>query len=340
MSLNQKVFITGTAGFIGFHLAKLLIDNGYDVHGYDGMTEYYDINLKRDRNKILLSNDRFSMTEGMLEDKELLSKVIKKFKPDMIVHLAAQAGVRYSLENPRAYIESNIIGTFNLMEIIREIELKHFLFASTSSAYGGNTEMPFLESHKTDSPLTLYAATKKSCETMMHAYSHLYKIPTTIFRFFTVYGPWGRPDMALFKFTKGIIEDTPIDVYNHGKMQRDFTFVDDLVSAIFKLLDVIPDEKISVIENDSLSKVAPIRVVNIGNSKKVELLNFIKIIEKKLGKEAKYNFMEMQQGDVPSTWASNNLLYNLTGFTPVVSVEEGVSSFVDWYCHYYKKDQL
>tara|TARA_B100000674_G_scaffold486159_1_gene494173 strand:+ start:1521 stop:2531 length:1011 start_codon:yes stop_codon:yes gene_type:complete len=333
---NNKIFITGTSGFVGFHLAKLLLEKGFVIHGFDGMTDYYDVRLKQERNNILYENSNFSMTEGMLEDTNLLSESFNEFKPNILIHLAAQAGVRYSLENPDAYINSNINGTFNILEILRKNKVDHFLFASTSSAYGGNTKMPFLESDKADSQLTLYAATKKANENMIHSYSHLFNIPSTVFRFFTVYGPWGRPDMALFKFTKGILEGTTIDVYNKGVMERDFTYISDLVEAVFRLLNVIPKLNKPKILGDSLSNVAPFRIVNIGNSQKIKLFDFIKIIENNIGKKAKCNLLGMQEGDVPSTWASNDLLRELTGFSPSVNVEDGVSNFVAWYRDYYK----
>ena len=332
----MKVFITGTAGFIGFHLAKLLLDNNHIVHGYDGITEYYDINLKNKRHEILENFSDFSKTIGMLENNILLMESAKSFEPDVIIHLAAQAGVRYSLENPRAYIDSNIIGTFNVMECARELNVKHLLMASTSSVYGANTNMPFTESDKVETPLTIYAATKKANESMSHSYSHLWKIPTTMFRFFTVYGPWGRPDMALFKFTKGIIERTPIDIYNNGDMYRDFTYVEDLVNGIYKLINSVPGGSKTRVEEDSLSPVAPFRVVNIGNSEKIRLLDFIDAIEDELQLKAIRNYMPMQEGDVPATWADASLLNKLTGYKPQTSYKEGVKNFVNWYKDYHE----
>ena len=334
----KKALITGTAGFIGFHLAKLLLKENFHIHGYDGMTDYYDINLKKKRNEILLQNSKFTMTEGILEDNNKLEAVVIKFKPDVIVHLAAQAGVRYSLENPRAYINSNIIGTFNVMEVAKKIKIKHLLMASTSSVYGANRQMPFVETEKTETQLTIYAATKKANENLAHSYAHLWNIPTTMFRFFTVYGPWGRPDMALHKFVKGVLEGNPIDIYNKGEMSRDFTYVDDLVQGIKLLIDAIPIRPIDGIisKRDSLSPVAPFRVVNIGNSNKVKLLDFITAIEKKLGKKAIRNYLPMQTGDVPETWADTSLLQNLTGYKPKIKFEEGISNFIDWYFEYYK----
>ncbi len=334
----RKVLVTGSAGFIGFHLSKLLLSEGFQVIGYDAITDYYDVRLKERRNQQLLQNPYYSFTKGMLEDFDKLKSLCDTEKPDIIVHLAAQAGVRYSLENPRAYIESNVIGTFNVMECARELQVDHLLMASTSSVYGANTEMPYSELHKVDSQMTIYAATKKANEAMSHSYAHLWDIPTTMFRFFTVYGPWGRPDMALFKFTKGIIEGTPIDIYNNGDMFRDFTYVEDLVKGIRLLIDTPPkrpETHADIPEGDSLSSVAPHRAVNIGNSDKVRLLDFVDAIEAELGKPAIRNYMGMQPGDVPATWADATLLQNLTGYKPQTSVSEGVKRFVAWYKAYY-----
>lgn len=336
---KRKVLVTGSAGFIGYHLSKLLLEEGFQVHGFDGMTDYYDVTLKQRRHQMLLQNESFSATEGMLEDLELFDKMADAFEPDVIVHLAAQAGVRYSLENPRAYIDSNVVGTFNVMEAARRHEVDHLLMASTSSVYGANDEMPFTETEKADTPLTIYAATKKANEAMAHSYAHLWNIPSTMFRFFTVYGPWGRPDMALFKFTKGIIEGTPIDIYNNGDMFRDFTYVEDLVRGIRLLIDsppVRPDSKDDIEDGDSLSPAAPYRVVNVGNSDKVRLLDFVEAIEDALGKKAVRNYMEMQKGDVPATWADATLLQRLTGYRPATDFRDGVNSFVAWYRDYYK----
>lgn len=334
----RKVLITGTAGFIGFHLAKLLLSQGVRVVGYDGMTDYYDVKIKEHRHDILKQYSNFSCCIGALEDYGKLSAFCATEKPDVIVHLAAQAGVRYSLENPRAYIESNIVGTFNVMECARIEKVDHLLMASTSSVYGANEIMPFVETEKADTPLTIYAATKKAGESMGHSYAHLWNLPVTMFRFFTVYGPLGRPDMALFKFTKGIIEDTAIDIYNNGEMYRDFTYVEDLVKGIQLLIDVVPTR----VENpkdipawDSLSPVAPFRVVNIGNNDKVRLLDYIEAIEAELDKPAIRNYMPMQTGDVPATWANADLLFKLTGYKPQTHISEGVSRFVKWYCEYY-----
>ncbi|MXP44406.1 NAD-dependent epimerase/dehydratase family protein [Allopontixanthobacter sediminis] len=335
----RKVFITGTAGFIGFHLAQLLLDEGFTVVGYDGMTDYYDVRIKERRHQMLLQSERFSAHVGMLEDFDRLHSLMLAEQPDIIVHLAAQAGVRYSLENPRAYIEANIIGTFNVMECARELAVDHLLMASTSSAYGANTLMPFHEREKCDTQLTLYAATKKANESMGHSYAHLWNLPTTMFRFFTVYGPWGRPDMALFKFTKGILDGTPIDIYNHGEMYRDFTYVKDLVRGISLLIDAVPvrpESPEDIPGYDSLSPAAPFRVVNIGNSDKVKLTDFIDAIEAECGREAVRNYMEMQKGDVPATWADATLLKELTGYVPQTGVEEGIRHFVAWYRDYYQ----
>lgn len=335
-----RVFITGTAGFIGFHLAQLLLDESMHVHGLDGMTDYYDVTLKQRRHQILLQKPGFSRTEAMLEDNTALSRAIDGFAPDIIVHLAAQAGVRYSLENPRAYVDANITGTFNVMEAARRHEVSHLLMASTSSVYGANTQMPYAETHKADSPMTIYAATKKATEAMGHSYAHLWNLPTTMFRFFTVYGPWGRPDMALFKFVDAILDGRPIDIYNHGDMYRDFTYVDDLVRGIRLLMDVAPVRPATpedIPEWDSLSSVAPYRVVNIGNSDKVRLGDFVDAIEAELGMVADRNYMDMQKGDVPATWADARLLQELTGYAPQTDFRDGIARFVRWFREYYQK---
>ena len=336
----RTVFITGTAGFIGFHLAQLLLDEGFRVVGYDGMTDYYDVQLKRRRHQILLQNPHFSCTEGYLEDYDLLSETCDNAQPDIIVHLAGQAGVRYSLENPRSYMESNVMGTFNVTECARIHQVDHLLMASTSSVYGANTDMPFDELQRTDTPLTIYAASKRANEHMGHAYAHLWQIPTTMFRFFTVYGPWGRPDLAMFKFVKAGLNGDAIDVYNNGEMARDFTYVTDLVRGIRLLIDtppVKPESAEDIAPGDSLSPVAPFRVVNIGNGTKVPLMEFIAAIESALGFSLKKNFMAMQKGDLPETFADNSLLKDLTGYAPRTEVREGVAQFVAWYRDYYDK---
>lgn len=335
----RQAFITGTAGFIGFHLARLLLEKGWQVHGFDGMTAYYDLNLKRARLALLAQNPNFTQTEAMLEDADAVMTAARAAQPDAIIHLAAQAGVRYSLEAPRAYIDSNLIGTFNVMEAARELMPAHLLMASTSSAYGANEEMPFKETDKADHPLTIYAANKKANEAMGHAYAHLHNLPTTMFRFFTVYGPWGRPDMAPFKFTKSILAGEPIDIYNNGEMWRDFTYVTDLLEGIAGLIDappVRPASRADIVEGDSLSPAAPFRVVNIGNGQKVRLMDFIEAIEEATGKQAIRNYMPMQTGDVPATWADASLLNRLTGSLPATDVRDGMRAFVDWYRGFYQ----
>ena len=332
----RKVLITGTAGFIGFHLAQLLLAEGMAVHGYDAFTDYYDVTLKQARHARLARTNAFTSTTGRVEDLALLSRVTADFAPDVIVHLAAQAGVRYSLENPQSYIESNVVGTFNVIECARLAQVSHLVLSSTSSVYGGNTAMPFRETDKADQPLTIYAATKKAGEALAHSYAHLWGIPTTALRFFTVYGPWGRPDMALFKFTRAMLEGSPVEIYNGGDLYRDFTYVGDLVEAIRLLISVPPRKGEPVADNDSLSGVAPYRVVNIGNSDKVRLLDFIEALEEALGVKAKRHYMEMQKGDVFATWADNSLLKSLTGFSPTVDYRTGVRHFTDWYHDYYR----
>jgi len=338
--VRRKIFVTGTAGFIGFHLAKLLLAEGFELAGFDGMTDYYDVNLKRRRHQILLQNASFQATEAMLEDRERIDEAIDAFQPDAIVHLAAQAGVRYSLENPHAYLSANVIGTFNVMEAARRNNVAHLLMASTSSVYGANEDMPFQETEKADTQLTIYAATKKATESMAHAHAHLWNVPTTMFRFFTVYGPWGRPDMALYKFVDAILDGRPIDLYNRGDMYRDFTYVDDLVRGIRLLIDAVPQRPASAHDieaGDSLSPVAPFRTVNIGNSDKVRLLDFVTAIEDALGMKATHNLMPMQMGDVSATWADASLLERLTGYRPQTDFRDGVAQFVAWYRDYFQK---
>lgn len=330
----MKVLVTGAAGFIGFHLAQRLLADGHHVLGYDGMTKYYDVSLKEARLAILKNSDDFQFKEAMLEDVAALNEAAADFQPDIFVHLAAQAGVRYSIEAPEAYISANILGTFNVLNIAKAVRPKHLLIASTSSVYGGNEQMPFVEADRTDFPVSLYAATKKACEAMSHSYSHLHKIPTTCFRFFTVYGPYGRPDMALYKFVDAIDADRPIDVYGLGQMQRDSTFVGDLVEGIVRLIDAVPEEGQKVTAVDSVSSVAPWRTVNIAGGNPTPLLDFIGAIETALGKKASKNMLPMQQGDVVATWASPDLLKALTGFVPQTSVQGSVDSFVDWYRAY------
>jgi UDP-glucuronate 4-epimerase len=330
----MRFLITGTAGFIGFHLAKRLIADGHFVAGIDALTPYYDVKLKQDRHALLARSNRFTAHVERLENFDAISRIAADERPEIIVHLAAQAGVRYSLENPRAYVDSNLTGTFNVLEVARALAPKHLLIASTSSVYGANTEMPFGETDRADHPLTLYAATKKSTELMAHSYAHLWGIPTTAFRFFTVYGPWGRPDMALFKFVEAILKDQPIDVYGHGEMARDFTYIDDLVEAIVRLVDAVPEAETELSDGeiaDSLSPAAPFRVVNIGAGAPVGLLPFIEAIEATLGRKTRRNMMEMQPGDVRRTFANCDLLERLTGFRPATPIETGVRAFIDWY---------
>jgi UDP-glucuronate 4-epimerase len=333
----MRILVTGTAGFIGFHLARRLLDDGHEIVGIDGMTPYYDVTLKQARHALLRGRNKCQLHEFMLEDVGAMARIFAAGPFDAVIHLAAQAGVRYSLENPRAYVSANLIGTFNVLELCREHRPGHLLLASTSSVYGANAKMPFAETDRTDHPLTLYAATKKSTEVMAHAYAHLWSIPTTAFRFFTVYGPWGRPDMALFKFTAAIIEGKPIDVYNRGNMERDFTYVDDLVEAVVRLLPAVPRAPMPHADNDdaSLSPAAPYRVVNIGAGRPVNLLAFIEEIERAVGKPAIRNDMPMQPGDVPSTFADAALLQRLTGYRPATPLSVGVPAIVAWYRDHY-----
>ncbi|MFY0615984.1 MAG: GDP-mannose 4,6-dehydratase [Shimia sp.] len=335
---QRTALVTGTAGFIGFHTAQRLLQDGWRVIGLDAMTDYYDVTLKERRHTILKQHIGFEAVEGRLEAPGVLMGLFEAHKPDAVVHLAAQAGVRHSIDAPRSYVEANLVGTFELLEAARAFPPQHMLLASTSSAYGANTEMPYAETHKADSQMSFYAATKKAGEVMAHSYAHLYHLPTTMFRFFTVYGPWGRPDMALFKFTKAILEGDVIDIYNHGDMSRDFTYIDDLTTGIVKLIDAVPampDARAVSLDGDSLSAVAPWRVVNIGNGQPVKLMTFVEAIESALGQEAKKNFMDMQPGDVPATWADAKLLEQLTGTIPATNVDEGVAKFVAWYRDYY-----
>ena len=335
----RTVLITGTAGFIGFHLAQLLLAEGFRVVGYDGMTPYYDVALKRHRHQILLQSPGFVCEEGMLEDMPRLQALCERERPEVIIHLAAQAGVRYSLEDPRSYLESNLVGTFNVIECARMLGVQHLLMASTSSVYGANTDLPFAEVQKTETPLTLYAATKKANEMMAHSYAHLWQLPVTMFRFFTIYGPWGRPDMALFRFVKAALEGEAIEVFNHGRMARDFTYVTDLVRGVRLLVDLPPVQPASpeeILPGDSLSPAAPFRTVNIGNSTRVPLMEFVSEVERAVGVPVRKTYMEMQKGDVPETWADCSLLKRLTGFQPETSVRDGVAAFVAWYRDYYR----
>ena len=330
----MKYFITGTAGFVGFHLARRLLEDGHAVTGFDGMTPYYDVTLKHRRHAILARHPRFVEVLARLEDAGALDAAMDAAAPDIVVHLAAQAGVRYSLENPQAYVDSNLNGSWNLFEAARRHAPKHLLLASSSSIYGANAKIPFAETDRSDEPLTLYAATKKSMEVMAHSQSHLHRIPTTAFRFFTVYGPWGRPDMALFKFVDAILNDRPIEIYGEGRMSRDFTYIDDLVEGIVRLAALPPDEANRVDAAraaDSLSSQAPFRVVNIGGGQPVELLRFVDVVERAVGRPAIRRLLPMQKGDVPRTYASADLLEALTGYRPATGVDAGVRAFVDWY---------
>jgi len=337
--MSNTVFITGSAGFIGFHLAQIFLSKNWKVVGFDAMTNYYDVNLKKERHSILEKNSEFIAYKGLIQNAKLLNEIYERHKPNIIIHLAAQAGVRYSIDNPISYVESNLIGTFHILELARKYKPEHLLMASTSSVYGSNKDMPLDENQKTDTPMSFYAASKKSNEVMAHSYSHLYHAPITMFRFFTVYGPWGRPDMALFRFTKNILSGQPIEVYNKGNMFRDFTYVDDLVNAIYLLTFKNPLEakkSKEIIKNDSLSDVAPFRIVNIGNSKPVNLLDFIRELEKALKINAKKKFLGMQDGDIHKTQSNLTLLRNLIGFQPQTNVHEGIPRFVEWYKSYYK----
>ena len=334
----MKILVTGSSGFIGFHLSKRLLENGHKVHGVDSMNSYYDIKLKKARLSILKKYKNFSFTKTKIENEKILKIAFNKFRPIISIHLAAQAGVRYSINKPRVYLDSNINGTFNIIQASHENKVKHLIMASSSSVYGANKKIPFKENDKTETQLSIYAATKKANESMAHAYSNIWKIPITMLRFFTVYGPWGRPDMALFKFTKGILENKKIDIYNYGKMYRDFTYIDDIVNGISLLINKAPNVKQkNKFKNDSLSSVAPYRILNIGNTKKVFLLNFIKQIEIELGKKAIRNYMPLQKGDVKQTLSNTNLLKKITGYNPKTNYKTGIKNFISWYKKYYNK---
>lgn len=337
---KKIALVTGSAGFIGFHICNKLLCEGWRVIGLDSMSDYYDVSLKEHRESMLMKYTDYRSIHKKVEEPGVLRNTFEEEKPDIVIHLAAQAGVRYSIDNPRSYLESNIVGTFELLEAARANPPKHILLASTSSAYGANKEMPYREIDKADHQMSFYASTKKSTEIMAHSYAHLFDLSVTMFRFFTVYGPWGRPDMALFKFTKAILEGKKIDVYNYGNMERDFTYIDDLVEGIRLLIDANPaiTTKLtkSVISNDSKSPVAPFRIVNIGNSKSEKLSDFILAVEKATKLKANRNLMPIQPGDVAATWADTRLLYGLTGYKPATDIETGVSNFVSWYRNYYK----
>ncbi len=329
--------ITGAAGFIGFHLSKRLLAQGKSVVGIDNLSDYYDVNLKKTRLRELEENSEFTFYKLDLVDREGVENLFSENKFDYVVNLAAQAGVRYSLTNPHAYIDCNIVGFLNILEGCRHNDVKHLVFASSSSVYGANTKMPFSVHHNVDHPVSLYAATKKSNELMAHTYSSLYKLPCTGIRFFTVYGPLGRPDMALFLFTRAILENKPIDVFNHGKMKRDFTYIDDIVEGVVRLIDKVPepDPDWNGDNPDSATSYAPYRIYNIGNNNPVELMKFIEVLEDCLGKKAKKNLLPIQPGDVPETYADVDDLAEDVGFKPATPIEEGIKKFVEWYREYY-----
>lgn len=333
-----EYLVTGCAGFIGFHLARRLLAGGYPVVGLDNLNDYYEVSLKEDRLKQLTDYKNFSFKRASLEDTRAVENLFAKHSVSIVINLAAQAGVRYSLENPRAYIDSNIVGFFNILEACRRHRVEHLIYASSSSVYGANTKMPFSVRHNVDHPVSLYAATKKANELMAHTYSQLYGLPTTGLRFFTVYGPWGRPDMALFLFTRAILAGEPIKVFNKGKMKRDFTYIDDVVEGIIRLLDKkpAPNPAWDGDRPDPGSSYAPYRVYNIGNNRPVELLKFISVLEEKLGRRARKEFLPMQAGDVPVTYADVDDLMREIGFRPQTTIEEGIGKFVDWYMEYYK----
>lgn len=337
MSTSENILITGAAGFIGFHLIKKISSKGYHVIGLDNLNDYYDVNLKKSRLKILQELPGFEFHQMDLVDNKALNDLFKEKKISRVVNLAAQAGVRYSLINPHAYLQSNLHGFLNILEACRHNQVKHLVYASSSSVYGANKKMPFSVHDNVDHPISLYAASKKSNELMAHTYSALYGLPTTGLRFFTVYGPYGRPDMALFLFTKAILEGKPIDVYNNGKMKRDFTYVDDIVESIARLIpqEAKPNQQWSGMQPDPATSFAPYRVFNIGNNSPVELMRFIEVVEETLGKKAVKNLLPLQEGDVPETYADVQDLMNAVDFKPSTPIEVGIKNFIDWYLQYY-----
>lgn len=334
----MKILVTGTAGFIGAQLAQRLLERGDEVIGVDNLNDYYDVSLKEARLVRLAGHPGFTEVRQDIADRTVMAEVFEKHRPDRVVHLAAQAGVRYSLENPNAYVDANIVGFMNILEGCRHNSVKHLVYASSSSVYGANESMPFSVHDNVDHPLSLYAASKKANELMAHTYSHLYGLPTTGLRFFTVYGPWGRPDMALFIFTKKILAGEPIDVFNHGNHKRDFTYIDDIVEGVIRTLDQVasPNEAWSGQVPDPGTSKAPYRIYNIGSNNPVELSRFIEIIEQRTGKKAQKNLLPMQPGDVPATYADVDGLINDVGYKPETSVEEGIANFVDWYRDFYQ----
>jgi len=334
---KRKILITGAAGFIGYHLSRRLIEQGGQVCGLDNMNDYYDVHLKQDRLKLLNGQSNFTFIAADISDRKLMSEIFTSYKFDIVVNLAAQPGVRYSIKNPYAYVETNIVGFLNILEGCRHNDVKHLVFASSSSIYGANTKIPYSVHHNVDHPVSLYAASKKSNELMAHAYACLYDIPATGLRFFTVYGPWGRPDMAYFSFTKAILDGVPINVFNHGKMKRDFTYIDDIVECVVRLLDRVPQPNPDWNGDhpDPSSSFAPFKIYNIGNNQPVELLQFINILEGLLGRTAIKNLMPMQAGDVLTTFADVQGLMDDIGFNPSTSLELGLANFVKWYLGYY-----
>jgi len=336
--LSKLALITGSAGFIGFHLSQKLLTQGYSVVGLDNLNDYYDVTLKESRLRVLQKDSEFTFVRGSLHDRSCVEKIFSDFKFDYVVNLAAQAGLRYSIQNPHAYIESNVHGFLNVLEGCRHHRPAHLIYASSSSVYGANKQMPFSVHQNVDHPISLYAATKKSNELMAHTYSVLYKIPTTGLRFFNVYGPYGRPDMALFIFTKSILEGKPIDVFNHGKMRRDFTYVDDIVEGISRLIPKVAEgnPQWDALHPDPATSFAPYRLYNIGNTKPVELMYYIEILEQKLGKKAIKNFLPMQDGEVTETYSNVDDLIKDVGFKPSTPIEVGIGKFVDWYLDYYQ----
>ncbi|MBS0200502.1 MAG: NAD-dependent epimerase [Proteobacteria bacterium] len=334
----MRILVTGAAGFIGSTLSHRLLERGDEVLGFDNLNDYYDPSLKEARLARLQGKPGFQFVRADLEDREAVDRAFREFKPDRVVALAAQAGVRYSLENPRAYIDANIVGFLNILEACRHIGCEHLVYASSSSVYGANRKLPFAVEDSVDHPVSLYAASKKANELMAHTYSHLYNIPTTGLRFFTVYGPWGRPDMALFLFTRKILAGEPIEVFNNGRHSRDFTYIDDIVEGVIRTLDRVPgpDPAYDPLQPTPASSTAPYRVYNIGNSQPVELLRYIEVLEDALGRKAEMRMLPLQPGDVPDTFADVTALQRDTGYTPATPIETGVRNFVEWYRDYYK----